>query len=251
LGCDTYFFADIGNVGGAPSGSNYGAVAAGGGGGISPASNYKILNGDNLIGNIKDYNKCFTNVGGNDHLYQVTICVAQPKPGTREAWGLSGSGASGSSSGSNPVNVGHAFLIFSETTMAGTITRNVGLYPQNIVNPYYPSAQAQLNNDANHSYNISLTVIVTNGQFFNMLNYVDQANNPGYQYNMNSNNCTTFGLQTLRAGNVYLPSTFGSWANGSGNDPGDLGEDIRSMYLSPGMTRNINQNAHPNVGTCL
>jgi hypothetical protein len=247
LGCNTYYIDDGGGSSGGPTGGDYGGV----GGGGSVANSLAVIGGKNIIGNIQDYNKCFTNVAGNTHTYQVTVCVDQPKPGTREAWGFSPSGAGGSTFGSNPVDVGHTFLIFTETSGSGTISRNIGFYPQTTVNPFSQSDQGQLNNDASHSYNISLTINISNSQFFNMLNYVALGNNVGFDYNLNSNNCTTFALRTLDAGNVYLPSTLGSWLNGSGNDPGDLGQDIRSMNLSPNMTRNTAEGSHPNLGSCL
>jgi hypothetical protein len=251
LGCDTYFFADIGSVGGAPSGSNYGAVAGGGGGGagISPASNFKILNGNNIIANIQVYNECFTNIGGNNNSFQVTVCVDQPNPGSRVPWNFSN--ANNSSSSGNPVDVGHSFLIMKQSTPNGTVTRNVGFYPKTRVVPTSPSDQGQLNDDEVHYYNISLTINVTNSQFFNILNFINQGNNTGYQYNLNSNNCTTFVLHALYAGGIYLPWTTGNWPLGSGNDPGDLGEDIRTMSLSSNMSRNLFESYHPNQGSCL
>jgi hypothetical protein len=251
LGCDSYFFADIGSVGGVPSGSNYGAVAGGGGGGSagSPANNFILLNGNNIIANIKAYNDCFTNIGGNNNSFQVSICVAQPSPGSRTPWNFSNMYSSSSSG--NPVSVGHSFLIMKQSTPNGTVTRNVGFYPKTRVTPASPSDQGQLNDDELYPYNISLTLNVNNGQFFNILNFINQGNNPGFQYNMNSNNCASFVLRALMAGGIYLPSTTGNWAFGSGNDPGDLGEDIRAMTLSSNMSRNLNASYHPNQGSCL
>jgi hypothetical protein len=176
--------------------------------------------------------------------------VQQPDPGTRTPWTVSGSGATGSSAGSNPVDVGHTFLIFTQQTGSGTITRNIGFYPKTGVNPLSPVAQGILNNNAGDDYDISLTVQVTNTQFFNMLNYVSLGNNTGFNYDLNLNNCTTFALSTLNAGGVSLPRTTGSWLEGSGNDPGDLGEDIRAMTLTSGMTRSTADPAHPNTGNC-
>jgi hypothetical protein len=247
-GCSYVAVKSVGNT---SSGS--GAIAAVGGGvgkDISPAANFTVLSGNNIIANIVDYNKCFTNIAGSGNTFSVTICVEQPEPGTRTSWVVSGSGAAGSSAGSNPVNVGHTFLIFTQQTGSGIITRNIGFYPKTNVNPISPSAQGILNNNAGDQYDISLTVSVTNSQFFNMLNYVSQGNNAGFNYDLNTNNCTTFALNTLSAGNINLPRTIGSWWEGTGNDPGDLGEDIRSLNLSPGMTRNTTDPAHPNVGSC-
>jgi hypothetical protein len=203
----------------------------------------------NPIGNVQDYFKCFTNVGGSDHHYSVMLCVDQPAPGSRVPWGFS-SGVSGTSQAGNPVDVGHTFLVFTETYGGTTITRNVGFYPAVSVNPLYPSDQGQLNDNESSIYDISLTVTVDDGQFFNMLNFVTQGNNSGYLYNMNTNNCTTFALNALQAGSVNIPTKTGSWAGGSGDDPGDLGEDIRSMPLQSNMSRNTVDNPHPNTGNC-
>ena len=251
LGCNTYFIDD-GSITYGGGYANVGSSSGGGGGasGISPVKTFTVVNGNNIIGNIKDYTKCFDNIAGSSHSYQVTLYVDQPKPGTRQTWGFSPSGATGSSFGSNPVDVGHSFMVFTETSGSQTISRNIGFYPQGSVNPYYPSTQGQLNNDAGHIYNISLTVTVTSSQFFNMLNYVDQGNNSGYNYNLNSNNCSSFALHTLYAGNIYLPSTVGTWTGGSGNNPGDLGEDIRTMQLSSNMSRSVQSSPHPNLGSC-
>ena len=244
-GCSGSFIeSDDGGVGA-------GAGASGSGGGGSAGSGIALANGNNVIGNIIDYLKCFSNYGGTDHSYQVTICVSQPVPGSSTPWTTTPGGPAGSSDAGNPVDVGHTYLVFSEIFSGYSIVRNVGFYPQATVYPWSPSSQGQLNNDAGHDYNISLTMTVDNGQFFNMLNFIDQGNNAGYMYNLNTNNCTTFSLQALDAGGVILPSTVGTWPGGGiGNDPGDLGEDIRGMQLSSNMTRNTTYSARPNLYTC-
>lgn len=208
-----------------------------------------VTSGPNIIANIQDYFKCFTNVGGTDHTYTVTVCVDQPVPGSRDPWRLQNSPGS-SSAASNPVDVGHTFMIFSENYGGTTVTRNIGFYPRTAVYPWSQSAQGQLNDNEGSSYNISLTINITNAQFFNMLNFVSQGNDPGYLYDMSNNNCTTFVLNTLQSGFIYISSRIGSWSTGSGHDPGDLGEDIRTMTLSANMSRNTVENPHPNVGNC-
>ena len=205
----------------------------------------------NVIANIADYLKCFSNYGGNDHSYQVTVCVDQPVPGSRTAWTTVPQGIGGSSSGANPVDAGHTWLVLTENFGTYSIVRNVGFYPQTNVYPWAASAQGAFGDDDGHSYNISLTATVDNGQFFNILNYVSQGNSPGYLYNLNTNNCTTFAINALSAGNVILPSTKSSWPDGGfGNDPGDLGEDILSMPLSGNMTRSSSYSAKPNQYNC-
>jgi hypothetical protein len=243
-GCDYSYVPDEGVASySGLSSSDYTGIAT-----VGRTSIY-VASGTNPIGNIQDYFKCFTNIGGNDHLYTVMLCVDQPDPGTREPWGFS-SGPDGTSATGNPVDVGHTFLVFTESYGGTTIARNVGFYPAGNVTPVYPSDQGQLDNNASSIYNISLTITLTNAQFFTMLNFVEQGNNPGYLYNLNSNNCTTFALNALASGGVDINSTKGSWPGGSGFDPGDLGQDIQSMALDPDMTRNTVESAHPNLGTC-
>ena len=248
-GCE-YSYINVGGAidlgGGLTSGSLTSAVGGGGGsGGIKPAAVLVIPGGNNLIGKISDYNKCFTNSAGADHQYQVTVCVDQPVPGKRTAWGLN----LPTSVQPMPVNVGHTFLVFTESVASGVVVkRNQGFYPSGGVNPLSPSSPGAMNNDDQHGFNVSLTITVTGSQFFNMLGYV--SNNSNDVYNINSFNCTTFALRTLYAAGVVLPMTIGSWTGGSGNDPGDLGEDIRYMTLGPNMVRNFAFSSHPNLGTC-
>jgi len=236
-------------------GVDYGSVAGGGGGGGSASSSvndFIIYPGRNIIGNIRDYLKCFTFNMESDHTYTVTVCVDQPSPETRQPWTFSGSGLTGSSSiGSNPVDVGHTFLIFKEVYGTTTIVRNVGFYPASSVMPTEgnTSSQAQLADDEDHPYNIAGTFTVNSDQFQNILGYVQLGNNKGFAYDLNSNNCTTFAINAMSMGNIYLPSTIGNWPNGQGDNPGDLGEDFRANNI-PGMILSTSIVAHPNTGTC-
>jgi hypothetical protein len=204
------------------------------------------------ISNIADYLKCFTFGSSPGQTYTVQVCVDQPDAGTRQPWGLTSGGAAGTFATGNPVNTGHTFLVLTENNQGNIISRNVGFYPSNFVfpTPVTLSSQGALNNDQSHTFNISLTINVSSNQFFNILNYVELGNNAGYYYNLNTNNCTTFVINTVAAGGISLPATEGSWPGGEGYDPGDLGEDIRNMPLTSNMTRNTVENNHPNIGTC-
>lgn len=233
--------------GGGPTGVDYGVGGSGGGGGggSTGTETLVIMSPHNVITDIKSYFQCFGIHAGST--YKVTICVNQPYPGTRESWALS---PYNSASGySNIIDAGHCFLIFSEQDGSTTITRNIGFYPDGMITPIFSSTQGVLNNDEQHEYNISGSFSVSSGSFFNMLAYVSRGNVPGYQYNLDNNNCTTFDINAFAAGGIHLPSTIGSWLGGSGNDPGDMGEDIRTGNIS-GMTKNIDEVAHPNTGTC-
>ena len=221
-----------------------------------------VAAGTNPIANIAQYFGCFTIESGPATSYTVQVCVDQPDPGTRTPWTFTSSAFGGSSVGNNPVNVGHTFLILTENNGGTIITRNVGFYPSTFVSPTppkYASTQGMLSDDEDHSYNISLTISnVSSTDFQQILNYVSLGNNPGFSYDINSNNCSTFAISAVGAGGIALPVTKGTWPNGSGDDPGDLGEDIANMTLGSNMVRNpadtpptnpINT-PHPNTGNC-
>jgi len=248
-GCSTMYVPDNGSGGG--GGSSYSGVGVLGGGGMPTSTGMVIKTPpDHPITNLLDYLKCFTNVGGSDHTYKVTIYVDQPVPGSRTPWKTQDGGPVGSSAAKNLVDVGHTFLTFTEQYGTTTITRNVGLYPSSAVTPNSPASPGQLNDDENHQYNISATFTVTNADFFIMLYYLQRAADPNFYYNLNAENCTSFALQTLAQAGIFLPNTIGTWWRGSGCNPGDLGEDLRQMTPLPNMTKSTSSGFHFNVGNC-
>jgi hypothetical protein len=246
-GCSTAYIDDGSGDGAIGTNGSSGGGAAGAG-----TASVTVLPGNSVIKNIAQYFQCFTNVGGSDHTYTVSVCVDQPDPGTRTPWTTSGDGSSGSSSGNNPIDAGHTFLLLTETYGNTTITRNVGFYPLGGVSPLSTTSQGCLNDDETHIYNISGSFTVNGAQFFNILNFVSQGNTPGYLYNLNTNNCTTFVINAVAQAGINLPRTVGTWPDGAGDDPGDLGEDLRENNIS-GMVVNLNGGSgisHPNVGQC-
>jgi hypothetical protein len=118
------------------------------------------------------------------------------------------------------------------------------------VRPSSPSSAGEFSDDENHQYNISGSYTVNNAQFYDMLNFIISVNNSSYLYNLNSNNCSTFAINTFAQAGIDLPRTVGTWPGGSGNDPGDLGEDIKAGNI-PNMSVNTAPSAnHGNVGQC-
>ena len=245
ISCETFYMDDSG-TGTQPGGSDYAAV---GGGSESPYSIYgdfMVYSPGNPIGDVKDYFKCFINAPGNDYHYQIALCVSQPEPGSRTAWTTQDP----FNDDKNPVYVGHTYFIITQVTPTRTVIRNVGFYPLSNVSPYSPSGQSVLNNDQQRSYDIKLTIRMTSSQFFTVLDYIKQGGNNGYLYNLNTNNCSTFAINALNSAGFNIPATRGTWHNGQGCNPGDLGEDIRSMPLTSNMTRTTTYGTHPNQGTC-
>jgi hypothetical protein len=237
----SYSFIDYNEDGTGLSGSDYKNIGNGGGAGAqSKASSSTVLTvetGNNPITDIKEYIKCFN--GDLNATYTVSLCVAQPIFGERDAY----------SSAYNGVNVGHTFLTFQQNAGGVVTTRSMGFYPNGIVTPASPRASGSLNNDQGHKYNVSITYSTTGSQFMNILNSFSSGNN--VNYDLNANNCTTWALSSLSAGGINISTTQGSWPFGGGDDPGDLGEDIRSMSVSPNSQRSFaNTEAPVNNGTC-
>jgi len=244
-GCSvSYFEADDAEGGGSIGTSGL----SGGGGGA--AATVILPAGHSVIQSIPNYFQCFTNIGGSDHIYTATVCVDEPVPGSRTPWALTPGGPNGSSQAGNPVNVGHTFLILTESNGNITVTRNIGFYPSTFIWPASPSSPGQMNDDDTHSYNISGSFTLNNAQFFSILNFIAAANTSSFLYNLNSNNCTTFVINAMAQAGIGLPRTFGTWQGGTGNDPGDLGEDMRTGNI-PNMSLNTAPPiSHANAGQC-
>lgn len=253
-GCSSYFIDYIAPPPYMVSGYDYWGMGGGGGGGdeypgINVANAVTVLPGKNVIANFKDYSKCFDNIPGTNHSYQVAVCVSQPEPGTRTTW-VFNPVSGGSSSANDVVGVGHTFLTLSETSPSNSIVRNVGFYPTANVDPLSTSSAGALNNDEMHEYNVAVTINLTSSEFNTLLNYISQVGSSKLSYDLNSFNCTTFALNALSNVGINLPRTNGTWPNGSGANPGDLGEDLRKMTLTSKMTRSVSQTPHINKGTC-
>lgn len=230
------------------------ALGGTGGGGIKPGTiapspiptkmNFLVESGHNPISSAKEYLKCFQTNDANNY-FAVRVCVSQPNPGTRNTWNVNDPISTAVTKES--LLVGHAFLFLTQSG-SKNIMRNVGFYPSGIVTPGNPNSPGMLNNDEGGDYDISITVGLSGQQFSLLLAYIEMA--AGKAYNLNSYNCTNFVLDAMKAAGINLPYTQGTWPGGSGLNPGDLGEDLRSMPLQGNMFRNTNETPHLNQGLC-
>ena len=246
--CTVYSFEGESGTGSTGlSGGDYSDV---GGGSSGANSSMLIAPPTNRIASVAAYFDCFTNVGGSDHTYTVTLAIDQPVPGTRDSWTVTSGGPTGSTQASNVINAGHTFLIFTESYGNTTITRNIGFYPSTVVRPGSTSSPGEFSDDEFHQYNISGSYNVNNAQFYDMLNFVESANTSSYLYNLNSNNCSTFAINTFALAGINLPRTVGTWLGGSGNDPGDLGQDIMTGNIPNMKINTAPPVSHSNVGQC-
>jgi hypothetical protein len=128
----------------------------------------------------------------------------------------------------------------------------MGFYPKTITTPANPRCGGVIGDDESHGYDVSITLNhVTTNQLNSLLAYYRQivANSI---YDLNDYNCTTVAIGAFQKLGINLPSTIGNWFGGRGVNPADLGEDIRSMQLSPNLTRNTTGSSYcpSNYGTC-
>jgi len=242
-GCSTSYYLGTASSKIGLAAVSYLSVSGGGGSRPpSPAANFTVVSGNSPITDVAAYIKCFQNNASSK--YTITLAVEQPISGSRAPIYFPPRQLDPTYS------IGHTFLMFQQTTSAGMITiRSMGFYPKASVNPLSPSGLGMLNNDEGHWSNISMSFSVTGGQFMNIVNRA--ANGNSENYNLNSFNCTTWALACLSAGGVNINTKPGDWGVGHGDDPGDLGEDLRSLPLASYMYRNETPgNASKNAGTC-
>ncbi|WP_298419516.1 hypothetical protein [uncultured Kordia sp.] len=181
----------------------------------------------NPIQDIIEYLNCFDTSAPAE----LTIFSDQPVPGDREeTWTWGG-------------DVGHAYIGITQ----GNITRILGLYPTENTTPLDPSAPFIYGNDENYNSDISITKDISSSELTNILTEITTNTN---NYNLNTNNCATFAIRMANIGGITLPSTESSWPGGEGNNPADLGEDIRESNIIETEVNPITRNAPQNNGNC-
>lgn len=240
MGCSSLYIPDENDAGGSANSGDY-AGAAGGGVISSPAKVVTVDAGKHPVVNMAMFIRCFGNY--KDATYSVTLCVDQPAVGERLSF------SSFNDEGASGMFVGHAFLEFNQT-VAGVVSRTaMGFYPAGAVTPFNPSSRGSLNDDSRHVYDVSLTIPMTGQQFMAVLTAFSSGNS--LNYNLNTNNCATWALAALAKGGVVINTKKGNWPFGGGDDPGDLGEDLRNYNLTSGMSHNLAGGTAPvNVTPC-
>ncbi|MCL2152620.1 MAG: RHS repeat-associated core domain-containing protein, partial [Oscillospiraceae bacterium] len=187
----------------------------------------------------------------------ITFVVMQPTDGSRNVL--------------NPDNdVGHTFIRLQnyETDASGNMVEKVsymGFYPaqpltmDQIINRT-DVAGAKID-DKDHSWNIAKVYEITNDQALASLKYMNDFSS---DYNMVTNNCTTFAVGALTAAGITSPTSehnwkltvkqqLYAWLNGystkglKGYSPADAGQDIRKGkagvdYITPDSIKNNSSN---------
>ena len=94
---------------------------------------------------------------------------------------------------------------------------------------------SQLVDNAGHDFDVSASVNISSSQLTNLYNGILSSH---ASYNLNTFNCTDFGIKMGNLLSMGIPDTNGTWPGGGGSNPGNLGQDIRNMSLKNGVTRN-------------
>ncbi len=179
--------------------------------------------------------KCFT--VNNTSTYSIAVEVNQPFPGSRDLFNPSA-----------PFKVGHTYLSFEQHNADGTsVIRNVGFYPKNGVKPGNTADQSIFGDDSNTPFDVSLKFVVTGSELQTVITaLLDQLD---IRYDMNNFNCTNSPISALSAIKIALPSTKSMGPLFDGNDPADLGEDIKSLDLNSYSSQNGNRQISRQVST--
>lgn len=161
----------------------------------------------NNINNINDYLKCFDLT----QPASFTIWVDQPTANSNTAW-------SGNPLSQEGPNVGHTFISIKQ----GNIRRVLGFYPSTPVDLENPASPGVLQNNSAHEFDVSLSVVISPTKLSSVINYIKTKSDS--IYNLNSYNCTDFGMGLANLAGISLASAYGTWSmvgigSGGGDNP--------------------------------
>jgi len=125
--------------------------------------------------------------------------------------------------------VGHTFITLIKYNSDSTyVARTFGFYPlkQHFLSatPLFPSAAPVFKNDEKHDFDEVVGKFISKRRFQKILVLVKQYNSR--PYNLNTNNCTDFGLNAATIGGINISDTFGKWPLGHGNNPATTGMSL-------------------------
>ena len=151
--------------------------------------------------------------------YQLVIHVDQPgRGGDRTVYQISPNRDSG-----------HAFITLNRKNTDGTTdSKTFGFYPYPpSINPIASEASGKIKDNFGHEQEVVQTRSINEKNFNDILDFVESDQNT--KYDLNTNNCADFVINTAAAGGVKLPKTTSSYGGFKVHNPGDLGEDIREQ----------------------
>ncbi len=189
---------------------------------VSVAPTY--ISPDHPVKNIVQELRCFTISSQNT--YSVSVNVNEPNPTTRELTNLAAEHMAG-----------HTFITLKEQFPDGsTMVRNIGFYPMNSAKPGSGVDKSVFGDDSETPYSVSLSIALSAAEFSTFRNAV--YGQQDRTYFLDGFNCTNSVMTSFNAINVTLPSTIGRNAFFIGNNPADIGEDIRELELNKFSSEN-------------
>lgn len=125
--------------------------------------------------------------------------------------------------------VGHTFITLIKYNADSTyVARTFGFYPdkESILSatPIFPSADPIFKNDEKHDWDEVVGKFISKRRFQKILQLVKHYNSQ--PYNLNSRNCTDFGLDAATIGGINIRDTYGKWPLGHGNNPAKAGMSL-------------------------
>ncbi|RXK81677.1 hypothetical protein [Filimonas effusa] len=124
--------------------------------------------------------KCFQNVSSYGATYSVKLCTDIPA-NSNSGWLINGN-----------LSPGHAFLTLTKTNGDNSVTQSFGFYPGEDGRP------SDIHNDANHEYNASLTMNISEAQFQTVIQTAENKAQ-SESYDLNTQNCANFALDVFNS----------------------------------------------------
>lgn len=144
--------------------------------------------------------------------------------------------------------VGHTFITLTKfNTDSSIVSKTFGFYPEkdNLLSatPIFPSTNSVFKDDVMHDWDEIVGKFVSQKQFIDILDFIEETGSK--RYNLNSNNCTDFGLHIASIAKIEIQDTKGSWPLGRGNNPASTGQSILK-----GKFKNSDNNSQHGLFAC-
>lgn len=192
----------------------------------------------NIVLNLKtDIIDCFDIENNTSGYHTITLYVDQPIANSSETYTFEGV----------DVEVGHTFVSLEQNLDGQINTKTFGFYPLESVSPNNPINSPKYCDDGGHEYDVSIKIEISPSVFNNIIYYLSFLNDNSINYNLNSYNCSDFGLGIFNMSGANIPDTYSTWSImgntlGGGTNPAALGQDIRNLNTSPSGTLTVNLN---------
>ena len=171
----------------------------------------------------------------NSIAFGILIHIKQPTAGKDNIFEKSG-------------KVGHTFITLTKFNADSSIvSKTFGFYPEkdNLLSatPIMPSTNSVFKDDALHDWDEVVGKFISQKQFIGILDFIEETGSK--RYNLNSNNCTDFGLHIASIAKIEVQDTRGYWPLGRGNNPASTGQSILK-----GKFKNLDNHSQHGLFAC-